>query len=389
MPLPSDLSLVTEADIARLIASREQEGPNQDFKRETPRGDNAGRHEFAADVSAMANSGGGDLLLGLDEDGEGAAAAIVPFAGNADQEVRRLQDVLMHSVEPRLPGVQVVAIPVGGGSVIVVRAPQSWAGPHRVKTNQHFFVREGARKRQLDVPEIRGLFLRSESQAQRVRDFRTDRLGKLLAGETPERLAPGSLLVLHLVPTQAALGIMSVDPAPYMNHHHLPVLGRAGGNPRLNIDGALLVRNVAERGTHGYSQFFRSGFFESVKVEGWGGAEQRGALGSLDYEESVIAVVDAFRRELTRLGYLTEMTAMLSVLRADRIDLGVERGRFAMFEQNMGRFDRETLIVPDVLLMADEPVERALKPLFDQVWQAAGLLRSFNYDANGVWAPRK
>lgn len=387
MPLPSNLLAVVEGDLQRLIANQEAEGPHLDFKRETPRGDNAGRHELAADVSAMANSGGGDIIFGVDEDAEGRAAAVVASAENPDQESRRMLDVLLNSVEPRLPGLRVQPVAVAGGAVFVVRVPQSWAGPHRVKTNQHFFIREGARKRQLDVPEIRGLFLRSDTQAQKVRDFRTERLGKLVSGQAPERLVQGALLVLHLVPTQAALGLMAVDPAPYMDRQVLPVLGAGGANPRLNLDGALSVRNVGPEGTHGYSQFFRNGFFETVQVEAWGGQAQRASLGSRHYEENVIRLVGAFRRELVRLGYLAELAAMLSVLGADRTDLGIDRFRFNIDGDHMGRFDRPHLLIPDVLLSAEQTIEEALRPLFDHVWQAAGLLRSYNYNERGEWAP--
>ncbi len=388
MSLPTNLQAVVEADLLRLVADREQEGPHLEFKRQTPGADNGARHEFAADVSAMGNSGGGDLIYGIDEDADGCAGTVVPFAGNADAELRRMLDVLASSVEPRLPGLQLHSVPVAGGSVFVVRVPQSWAGPHRVKTNQHFFVREGARKRQLDIPEIRAMFVRTESQAQRVRDFRTDRLGMLMSGRAPERLAPGALQVLHLIPTQAALGLMSVDPVPYMDRQFLPVLGMGGGNQRINIDGALGVRNVGPEGTHGYSQFFRNGYFETVHVESWGGPEQRTALGSLHYEQNLIQLVDRFRAELVRLGYSTEVTAMWSLLGADRTELGVDRLRFRL-DDNMGRFDRPTLVVPDVLLRSEDSVEQALRPLFDQVWQAAGLLRSYNYDDQGNWAPQR
>jgi hypothetical protein len=386
MPLPATLSDTTEADLQRLIADREAEGPHLEFKREPPRGDQAGRHELAADVSAMGNSGGGDVVFGIDEDAEGLAGAIVPFVGNADQEALRLLEVLGSSIEPRLPGLQVHAVPVDGGSVFIARVPQSWAGPHRVKTNQHFFIREGARKRQLDIPEIRGLFLRTESQAQKVRDFRTDRLGALLSGNGPVRLHPGSIQVLHLIPTQATLGLMSVDPVPYMNRQVLPVLGSTGIEQRINVDGALGVRNMTDRGTHGYSQFFRNGYFEAVRVDAWAGDAQRTALGCILFEQHCIQIVHAFRRELVQLGYSTEMTAMWSLLHADKSELGLDRWRFHHGD-NLGRFDRPTIVIPDVLLRAEDDTQVALRPLFDLIWQAGGMQRSFNYDEQGNWAP--
>lgn len=387
MSLPRDLLRISQDDFQTLVAERHAEGSYLEFKRELPRPDAGGRHEFLADVSAFANSSGGDLVYGIEEDGEGRAAAISALQGNADEECRRLQDVLLNGIEPRVPGLQVHATAVADGFVIVVRAPQSWAGPHRVRTNQHFFTRENGRKRQLDVPEIRGLFLRSENQAQRVRDFRSERLGKLIAGEGPHRLVPGALLVGHFVPTQAALGTVQINPIPYMQRRDLPVLSPTAAHSRVNADGALAVRNPGPLGTHGYSQLFRNGYFEAVKVLTYDEGA-RAALGSLAYERDFIALVRALREEYIHLEIGTEMTLMVSLLNADQVELGIDRFRYAL-EDHQGYFDRQTLVLPDVLLPADLSAEHALKPVFDLVWQAAGMERSDNYNQEGEWAPNR
>jgi hypothetical protein len=385
MSLPRDLSTTSADDIQALVAARTAEGTYLEFKRDLPRPDAGGRHDFLADVSAFANSSGGDLVYGIDEDGEGRATAVVAQPGNPDEEARRLQDVLLNGIESRVPGLQVQAVTVAGGFVVVVRAPQSWAGPHRVKSNQHFFTRENGRKRQLDVPEVRGLFLRSENQAQRVRDFRTERIGKLMSGEGPHRLTPGALLIGHFVPTQAALGTVQVDPIPYMQQRALPVLSTTVPFSRVNADGALAVRNPRPEGTHGYSQMFRNGYFETVKVYPYGDAARVG-LGSLAYEEQFIAVLRLLRAEYVHLGIGTEMTCMVSLLDADHVELGLDRHRH-MLDDHQGVFDRKTLVLPDVLLPADLSPEQALKPVFDLVWQSAGMERSANYNAAGDWAP--
>jgi hypothetical protein len=385
MSLPRDLSTTSADDIQALVAARTAEGTYLEFKRDLPRPDAGGRHEFLADVSAFANSSGGDLVYGIDEDGEGRATAVVAQPGNPDEEARRLQDVLLNGIESRVPGLQVQAVTVAGGFVVVVRAPQSWAGPHRVKSNQHFFTRENGRKRQLDVPEVRGLFLRSENQAQRVRDFRTERIGKLMSGEGPHRLIPGALLIGHFVPTQAALATVQVDPIPYMQQRALPVLSSTVPFSRVNADGALAVRNPRPEGTHGYSQMFRNGYFETVKVYPYGDAARVG-LGSLAYEEQFIAVLRLLRAEYVHLGIGTEMTCMVSLLDADHVELGFDRHRY-MLDDHQGFFDRKTLVLPDVLLPADLSPEQALKPVFDLVWQSAGMERSANYNAAGDWAP--
>jgi hypothetical protein len=387
MSLPRDLSITSEDNVRSLVVARTAEGTYLEFKRDLPRADASGRHEFLADVSAFANSSGGDLVYGIEEDGEGRATTVVPHVGNADEEVRRLQDVLLTGIEPKVPGLQVQRVVVAGGFIVVVRVPQSWAGPHRVKSNQHFFIRENGRKRQLDVPEVRGLFLRSENQAQRVRDFRTERLGKLMSGEGPHRLMPGAILIGHFVPTQAALGAVQVDPIPYMQQRPLPVLGATVPNSRVNADGALAVRNPRPEGTHGYSLLFRNGYFETVKAYPYIDAT-RASLGRLAYEEQFIELLRRLRAEYVHLGIGTEMTCMVSLMDADHVELGCDRYLYRL-DDHQGFFDRKTLVLPDVLLPADLSPEQALKPVFDLVWQSAGMERSENYNAEGHWAPAR
>lgn len=387
MPLPRDLASVTEAHFNALVAEQATEGSYLDFKRALPNRDTSAKNEVTADASAFANSSGGDLIYGMNEDGEGRAARIVPQAGNRDETARWFQDVLMNGIEPRVPGLQVQAVDVAGGFVLVVRVPQSWAGPHRVTTNQHFYVRENGRKRQLNVPEIRGLFLRSEQQAQRVRDFRTERLGKLLSGESPASLVQGSILVGHFVPTQAALGLVNVDPVPFHVDHNrqLPILGINAFDTRINVDGVLALRNLDARGTHGYSQLFRSGFFETVKVLTPSFGEEPVLAGQV-YEDHFIRLLDRLRSEYSQLGVGLEMTCMVSILGARQVQLGVDRARYNL-EAHQGRFDRDVIALPDVLLSPDLTATKALRPVFDLVWQAAGIARSPNYDDAGEWRP--
>jgi len=394
MTLPNDLLAITQAHIEQLVTNQTREGPHLDFKRDLPAAWNDGaKHEFLADTTAFANSGGGDLVFGVEEDGQAQALAVAPqVIANVDQEIRRLQDFLLNLAEPRLPGVKVHAVQVSvagtDGYVVVVRIPQSWAGPHRVKTNQHFFIRDGLRKRQLDIPEIRSLFLRTENQTQKVNDFRTERLGKILSGNTPQRLVDGPILIAHLIPTQAALGLVQIDPVPYTNQRALPVIGTSGGMARLNLDGALVVRNETSQGeTHGYSQFFRNGFFESALVLSRHAGEGRVVLPSRSYEEYVIALLGKFREELDRLGINYECAVMLSLLRADEVQLGV-RSDWGFDDPHQTLFDRKTLVLPDIVARSNVTSEKALKPAFDLMWQAAGFAGSWNFNDAGEWAPR-
>lgn len=183
------------------------------------------------------------------------------------------------------------------------------------------------------------------------------------------------------------MGLVEVDPVIYAMQRRVPVLASMAGMARLNVDGALAVRNPTAEGlTHGYSQFFRNGFLESVMVIGTG-HDGRPALPSLRYERQLIEFLEQVRAEMVHLGISGDMAVMLSILRANEVQLGVNRDR-DFFDAHQGRFDRRTLVLPDVLTQADVAPELALKPVFDLVWQSAGFNGSHNYNDQGQWAPR-
>jgi hypothetical protein len=394
MTLSNDILAISQEQILQIVTDQMREGPHLEFKRDLPTTWNdAAKHEFLADATAFANSGGGDLIFGIVEDGQAQAFEVRPqVISNVDQEIRRMQDFLLNLAEPRLPGAKVHAVQVSvdgtEGHIIIVRIPQSWAGPHRVKTNQHFFIRDGLRKRQLDIPEIRSLFLRTENQAQKVNDFRTERLGKILTGNAPQRLIDGPVLVAHLVPTQAALGLVQIDPVSYTHEPRLPLIGITGGLARLNLDGALVVSNETPQGeTNAYSQFFRNGFFESTFVLTHRTESGRMLLPSLSYEEYLIALLDSFRRELGRLGINYECAVMLSLLRANVVRLGVS-SEWNFFEPHQTLFDREIIALPDIVASSELSPAKAMRPAFDLMWQAAGFNGSWNYNDDGEWLPR-
>jgi hypothetical protein len=391
MTLPAALRDAKQAHFAQLIAAKEQEGPHVDFKRELPAAWNEkAKHDFISDTSAFANAGGGYLIFGMAQDKDGRAAALVPQEFNPDAGSMQMESMLRDGVEPSMPGVQVHPVPVEVdgqcGYVVVVHAPQSWVGPHRLKTTRHFYVRDGRQSRPVSVPELRGLFLRSESHAQRVRDFRTDRLAKVLTGETPYKLAAGPVLVLHLVPLQAVLGRVDVDPVQYLGlRRGIPVVAARSGavDTLVNLDGAAGTRNLLENGTNGYTLLFRNGFVETTWVLNSSSPTDRALLPGGAFEDYVAQFVTAAGAELAHWGAAGQVIAMLSITIANDVTLDIQR-EYAGTER--GKFDRRVLTIPDIELAGEGRVHDELKPLFDLVWQSAGFHGSPHYDDSGRWA---
>ncbi|PZP26970.1 MAG: hypothetical protein DI603_23095 [Roseateles depolymerans] len=395
MTLPARLADATQADIELLISTGAQEGQQQDFKRDFPTQWNDGaKARLLADVTSFANSAGGDIIYGLDEDAEAKASRVVPqVIADVDVQVRTLQQIALDQTEPRVPGIEVRAIPVTvdgvSGHVIVMRVPQSWAAPHRNRMNNHFHVREGVRNRPLDVPEVRAQFLRSESLGQKLRDFRSDRLAKIVTGQTPVKLGANPKLVVHAISSQAAQGQVYINPVPYTRgSSRLPVLGTVPVSPvSLNLDGAFGPITAA-REVIGYAQQFRQGYFETVwelsVIEG----VPKPALPGVWYEDLVNQFLGSVRGRLDENGVSWELVVFLSLVGADQAlmvgdsDMGPGWGFAAK------AFDRQDILLPEVVIPADVKPGRGMRPAYDLMFQAAGFVGSPNYGDDGEWKKR-
>lgn len=127
MPL-TDLNIdaITEADIAAAIGEGLRQGIHIAF---APAAYN---HPFVKDVSSLANTRGGLMLLGI-EDKYGVAAGFAALTGSVEAELQQLEKRLQDGISPPVPGVRLRAVELaGGGFVVVLAVPRSKQAPHRV-----------------------------------------------------------------------------------------------------------------------------------------------------------------------------------------------------------------------------------------------------------------
>jgi hypothetical protein len=137
--------------------------------------------EFLADISSFANTSGGDLVIGIDAK-DGVPTAFNPFPEAADRELCRLDQMAQSGLEPRIPKLQTHSVPVAsGGSVLIIRATRSYNAPHRVifKGRNRFWARSAARKYEPNVDELRAMFTLAPRLADRMRDFRMERIARI------------------------------------------------------------------------------------------------------------------------------------------------------------------------------------------------------------------
>lgn len=377
---------IVEADLQALIDNRVPESKQLDYKRALPDGSDAGKVKFLKEVTAFANTQGGDLIYGIGEN-EGIAHELCALEMvSQDQTRQRLESLCAAGVEPRLTGLvqyQFVSL-AAGGDALVVRVAKSWNVPHRVTTggHAHFYGRNASGCYQLDVGELRQAFNLSQSIAERIRAFRADRLLKLGGNEAPVPLIAGARVIVHIVPLGSVTSDDKIEIATHLQRlRTAQPPGARGWGHRLNLDGVVTYADTGSGAADAYMLCFRSGIIEAVQV--WDTFNGAKLLPSLAYERDLLEALRAYLPLLNEIGVAAPAYLFLTLTNIGDFEFAVDRNRF------MGtyhRADRDALILPEIPVNDwSSDLAAMMRPAFDMVWNAFGYERSFNYDQQGHW----
>jgi hypothetical protein len=375
------LNQITEDHIEALAKENVAEGQHIDYKKELHVDVDRTKDEFRKDVIAFANASGGDIVYGVEEKPSGIAHNVcgIPLT-DADATKRSLHQILSAHVRPRLPSVTIEEIPLHGKNpALIVRVPASFVRPHRVEIQEstrrgdlQFWVRHQSQNMRMDVDELGHAFGSTQSSIDRIRDFRADRLSRLVNNDSPIPMEEQPKVVLHLVPTGAFLLDTKHDVRKAAS-----ALNRRttwGINYRYNFEGFLAWLNMpATR----YVQVFRHGSLEAAGSDSPLLNVREQYVPSFAFEQHFISTLPELLAVQEELGVSPPILIMLSLIGIENFRLAVQGGLSPLIgravvplsEVLVDRFDCDPAIV--------------LKPVFDMLWNAAGYEGCANYDADG------
>ena len=385
------LDSVSEEHLQRLVEDHEQESKTIEFKLELPGSSYEEHKKFLAAITSFANTIGGDLIYGVKAP-NGVAEEVIGLNGDLDAAMSRLENLVRTAIQPRVTAYTPKLIPMSNGKkVLVFRISRSWALPHRVTLGSHdkFYGRNSTGKYELDVPQLRSLFLLSESTADRIRNFRAERISLILSGQTPIALAPGPKTVLHVVPFDAFSGGRSFDVSRIYDSNILPLqpLSTSRGlSSRHNFDGIVTYSYIGERTPPpSYLQLFRSGIIESVDTRQINTYDKEQLMiPGTSWEDKLLGAVRQYFDIQANIGVTPPIVVMLSLLNVKGAKMF---GGYSSFPEDE-MIDRDHLLVPEVMAESFTPdCARLLKPTFDVVWNACGYSGSFGYGADGQRKP--
>jgi len=384
------LERISEADLRRLIEGGAAESRVIDYKRETYGGRPADHVEFLNDVSSFANTLGGDIVIGMSEK-KGVPTGFTPYEGDADAELRRLEIWARSGLEPRLPDLVVRAIPIeSGGHVLVLRTRRSFVAPHRVNAHdrRRFWVRATTGKYEPDVEQLRRLFNEGSQFAERVRDFRTERLVRLQAGEAPIPMGDGGKVVFHVIPMPAFADgrfVDVVDAVVRGTHVPLPPNGFGRGNRGMaNLDGYLNYIAEPHLKLKAYAQLFRNGAIEGVLDLGVDNDGPRPIDGTA-FANTVVGTVKQYLGVLAAMEAGAPLYVMLSLVGVAGTMLHYGNlGGGAFYPA--GPLERDVVLLPEIALdSAADDVPAGLRPALNMLWNGFGVPQCDMYGSDGHW----
>jgi hypothetical protein len=389
LTVPADK--ITPDKIAALLEDQTPESRTLDYKRDLSLDAPDARKELARDVSSFANAAGGFLVYGVDEERGVPTKLLGVKCDDFDALKLRIESILRDSVQPRVPGFSIGQV-VGAADdpIIVIHVPQSWVGPHMAASpgQSYFYSRTNSGKQPLDVQQIRHAFIAGTEIGERIRRFRDERLGRILANEGGMPLwKTGPTLVNHLCPL---VDNADVFPAIAGRTDKLPphCENSTGTSARFTLDGYVTFPSVKldQNVVYCYTQVFRSGAFERCEPIGIrSDFTPHQGYGS-DLEKAILDAARLFvsaSRQNGSEGPLTFMSTLLEVrgIRIARSD------HDNWNRQRVDSIDRAVVTLPEVIVEGATVTAEDLKPTFDALWQSSGWPHSPDFGADGKWSP--
>lgn len=389
---------ITETDLQDLMVNRVRESQALEYKRDAYGRNDEQIREMLRDLSAMANAFGGDVLVGVDEDGDGIAIDL-PGIENAEEEAQRMISSCVSNIEERIFGLVAWPVPLNNGRhVIVVRIPRSLRAPHMVTFRglNQFWVRHDRQKSSMSIHEIREACLRVEERMDKLEWFFENRKNVI-------RAAMGNLpyYIVSVTPILVDAEVVDIRDAQIRNILADPPEQRRegwnviiGGNPRPTLHGLSmeahrwksleLLRNghLELRVAIDEESFCRS----QVEIEG----QQHPVLSAHPLVEYPVSLIRLGKAIYAYLGLTEPAVCFIGLFNVQGFALAryptVERGRPASYYGPIPWREQDLEVGPRQIESLEQP-DRAIRDFVDRIWQAFGFEQAPLFDAEGNFTP--
>lgn len=380
IPNVHNLDRVSRQDLFGLVESRVSEDLRLEFKSDAY-GGAKGIREWCKDISALANTSGGVIILGVSER-SGVAESIDGLDQDPDVVANRLEQAVQANIRPRILLKRAFVEIDPGRFVCLLGTPRSRTGPHMTMADgdKRFYKRANTDTVAMDVDELRNAYLLSEEESDIVQQ------DHLRAIQPIAEDVPGYRIYFDVVVPPGRGEFF--DPAMQEQYEYaqkgLGPFSATGWNRRVTADG---VKVFDASGDPSEAELLRSGTVRYRHVQ----PDQQGRLPVIPdgrwipggwFVPRLFESCTRAMRMQNHVGVPLPVYACLSLERCAGAPIALPHNRWSSpIEQDVLRF--APLAIDDW----DVDIPSHFQPWLDYLWNAAGERRCDFYDENGRFIP--
>lgn len=387
---------ITLDDIQLLIDNSVCESKTLEYKRDLNIDNDANKKEFLADISSFANSIGGDIIIGLEEDSQDKIPINICGISyqNEDFLVRKLESFIRDSIQPIILNIQCKVLPLetDNKGVLIIRIPQSIISPHRIeyKNSGKFYTRNSKGKYPMDVNELRLAFNSGIDLSKRIEEFKLNQYYKLISNKSNLLTSNSPILVVHYIPISSfnnALQLFSMsDIKQAIKKSNSTAFGNFALN-KINVDGVSINHNqyneksLANFNNNGIIEKATSSniFEKDFELPGIIPKVVINCIFSETLLNSIIRDFNEMKNYYKNLGITPPIIVSYSFLNA--VNYTIPNNSLYHV---LGKIDKEILCINDLYIDDfNQTTETILKPVFDSIWNACGYEKCPAFDDDG------
>jgi hypothetical protein len=384
---------IDSAYLSRLIENKIQENINLDYKRDLHLETSDERKEFLFDISSFANSEGGVIIYGIEEEkseglsNSGTPGNIIGIQHNGFDSLKlKIESILENSIQPNISNIRITSIEISEKSVLVIVVPKSIGLPHMVtyKATNKFYKRRNSGKYLVDIFELNQMFMQNNELQERANKFVSDRLDMVLTEKFMPNILTKYSTFIHIIPlsfTQDQVRLTNREDYQSISNH-LNLLNSISGKHH-NFEGYIMYSFYpGDTKIDNFLQVFRNGIIEYFSV-----SYINTILPNNDHQSFYI---DDFERDCINLiskaiSYFNEINIfdplLIFINIFDLVDVRIFTSSRYRIPRTIGR--HHLGISPILIKNHDANIAQELKPAFDIIWQSSGVEKSINYNDLG------
>jgi len=236
----------------------------------------------------------------------------------------------------------------------------------------------------MSIEEFIKIIKRSSSKEldNKIKKFRDKRVNKIISGNTPALLSEGGKLILHLIPLESFKTNKKYNLEELKKEPFKPMF-TSGWSSRINFEGLLYYSGGDDETSSSYTQIYRNGIIEAVESALLSREDHNNKTFYIPHATLEGEVLEYLTKCLSfkkKIGVTPPIVCFLTLT-------GVKGFKMANSSHRIYRddypIDRDGLYLPSMMIKDyDTDIIKVVRPIFDLIWNACGISKSFNFDDN-------